>query len=82
MNEPVSVERIMSWLEKGATMGATHVVVYTDLFDMDSSPTYVMPGMKIQDFVDNPPEGSRVEEIYNLSMSIEKQLAEHRAMNV
>ena len=71
---------IKQWIEEGIEQGATHVIIMCDTFDYEDYPVYVMPG-------ENPREKARrgemqiIMECYNLSMDIDEQMKEHRAVH-
>ena len=74
---------IERWLETAKVKRATHLIVAVDRFDHDNYPVYVLPGQdvgeKVSDIREEEMQG--VDEVYNMSMDIDEQLAEYRAMN-
>lgn len=74
---------IRRWVEEGKEQGATHTIIVCDSFDYEDYPVHVMPGedvhKKLSGF--NFENMQRVMEVYNHSMDLEEQLAEHRAMH-
>ena len=75
---------IREWLKEAQRLGATHMVVMTDLVDFDDSPLYIMPGkdpreefelykLKMGDY--------KVMECYAMHLDIESQLNEWRAQH-
>jgi hypothetical protein len=77
-------EDIEGWIDEGIAQGATHVIVVCDDFNYEDYPVYVMASQIAQEVVDgyNGVNMQRVMEVYDLSLSIEDQLLEHRAWNV
>ncbi len=77
-------EDIEGWVDEGIAQGATHVVIVCDDFDYEDYPVYVMPSQNAQEVVDghNGVNMQRVMEVYDLSLSIEDQLLEHRAWHI
>lgn len=76
--------RIRRWLERGKEEGATHVIVVTDEFDHNDFPVFIKPNESVKNritYYDNL-RLHRVQEVYNLSMDIEKQLNEYSAYNL
>ena len=79
-----SRQTIREWLEKGKSMGATHVVIALDTYDYDNYPVYVKPGGKsAQEEADRVNAGSMqsVDEVYDLSMDIDEQMSLPRVWN-
>jgi hypothetical protein len=74
---------ICRWLEEGKEREATHVIVVCDTFDWDDYPVYVMKDEDVDERYKhfNGNNMQKVMEVYKLSLPIEPQLAEHRAMN-
>ena len=74
---------IKDWLLRGKKNNCSHVIVVCDTFDYEDYPVFVKQGDDVRK-VFNAHSGinmQRVMEVYNLSLDIEKQLNEHRAMN-
>ena len=71
---------IKRWLDQGKSIGATHAIIALDTFDYDNYPVYVMPGQVADDQVERIQAGSMqsVDEVYDLSMDIDKQLSAER----
>jgi hypothetical protein len=83
MDNERSMESIKEWLLEGKADGATHVVIMRDTFDGSTSPINVMPGEDVRGIaVDNEDEMEKVVEVYNLTLNIDDQLQEYRAMNL
>lgn len=78
------VKEIREWLEDGASIGATHVIVCCDTYDYTDYPSYVMPNESVVACVRNKScyPMTKIMEVYNLSMDIERQLQERRAWNL
>jgi hypothetical protein len=74
--------QIRDWLLSGRMKGATHVIVVCDTFDWEDYPVNVLPGQDVRE-VAKQYDGDMqlVMEVYNLSLSIEDQLAELRSMH-
>ncbi len=76
-------KRIREWLERGKEEGATHVIVVCDIFDYEDYPVMVKADEDVKKEEKRCKEKNmtRVMEVYNLSIDIEKQLNEKRAFN-
>lgn len=75
---------ITRWLESAKAQKATHLIVACDTFDHDNYPVYAFSKEECQEKV-NKRKGQNmqtVDEVYDMSMDIEAQRAEHRAMNI
>lgn len=73
---PATKEDIRQWL-KDAPKHATHMIVVCDTYDWDDYPVYVNQYQNVHEVVSSK-DGvnmAKVMEVYNLSMDIEKQLA-------
>ena len=74
---------IRKWLGEGKERGATHVIVMCDTFDHDDYPVFVKTGEDVRARV----EQCRYEpmqtlmEVYDLSMDLDTQMSQLRAMN-
>ena len=77
-----SREDIRAWLRDGKARGKTHLVVVCDTWDHDDYPVECESKEAAKALVRNPGSMQRVMEVYNLSMDLESQLAEHRAYNL
>lgn len=79
---PTSQDDICRWLKR-ADKAATHMLVVCDTFDWSDYPVYIMPDQDIRAEADkrNGPNMTKLMEVYNLSMDLETQLAEHRSFN-
>ena len=75
---------IKYWLEQAKEKGATHLIVVVDKFDFDNYPVYVSPtenaAEEYERIINSSMQG--VDEVYNMSMNIDKQLKEHRALHL
>jgi hypothetical protein len=75
---------IRRWLTVDVPDKATHMAVVCDTYDWDDYPVYVMEGEDPHKRLEGYAKGenmAKLMEVYNLSMDIEKQMAEHRAFN-
>jgi hypothetical protein len=72
---------IRRWLVAGKEKGATHVIVAYDMFDYLFYPTLVMPGENTCEKAEEIARCDVVKEVYSLTLDIEQQLAEHRAVH-
>lgn len=78
-------DEIRQWLKDGRENDATHVIIVCDTFDHTDYPVSVSRGTQVSDKLKeynnphNPHNMQRVMEVYNLSMDLEKQLAERCA---
>ena len=74
------LEDIKRYIEQGQKQNATHVIIACDTFDHDNYPVFVMPHENIQEKISHIREQGmqRVDEVYNLSKDIQKQLSTPR----
>lgn len=75
---------IRKWLEQGVEQEATHVIVVCDTFEPDDYPVFVLPEQDVREVVKEygMMQMQKVIEVYNLSMSIEEQLASTLVYNI
>lgn len=73
---PTTQDDIRNWLKR-APKGATHMLVVCDTFDYSDYPKFVMPGEDVRKIADanNGPNMTKLMEVYNLSIDLEKQVA-------
>jgi gamma-glutamylcyclotransferase (GGCT)/AIG2-like uncharacterized protein YtfP len=76
-------EDINGWLKRAKELNSTHLIIALDTYDFDNYPVYVTSDKNVQEEYNKIIESSmqRVDEVYNMSLSIEDQLKERRAMN-
>jgi len=76
-------EDIISWLERAKELNSTHLIIAVDTYDFDNYPVYVTSNENVEEEYDKIIKSSmqRVDEVYNMSLNIEDQLKERRAMN-
>jgi hypothetical protein len=74
---------IGEWFDEGKRFKATHLIVVCDTYDHEDYPVYAFSEQGARQVVaeHNGVNMQRVMEVYNLSLSKAKQLAEHRAMH-
>lgn len=74
---------IEGWLQSAKQKGASHLIVAVDTFDHDNYPVYVGYNEDIQEEIDRITNLSMqgIDEVYNMSMDINKQLKQVRAIN-
>jgi hypothetical protein len=74
---------IAVWFNSGVRHGATHLIVVCDTYDWSDYPVYVGPDEDFWERHDghNGTNMQQVMEVYDLSMDMESQLAEHRAFH-
>lgn len=75
---------IKDWLEQAKDGGATHLIIAVDRYDHDNYPVYVSPQEDVEKeyerIIGSSMQG--IDEVYNMSMDINKQLKEHRTMHM
>jgi len=78
-----SKEDIKMWLQRGRENGSTHVIVVCDTYEHDDYPVFVKTDESAKDKADvfDGKNMQKVMEVYNLSMDVDSQLAQHRALN-
>lgn len=78
-----SREDILGWFKRGQEQGATHVIVVCDTFDHKDYPVFVKSGEDVRECAKKYDQQNmqRIMEVYNLSMDIATQMAEHRAFH-
>jgi hypothetical protein len=77
-------EDIRGWLERGQKQGATHVIVAVDRFSYEDYPIFISPEDDLMAKVEQLQSGENMQglmEVYDLSLNLEEQLAERRAMH-
>lgn len=74
---------IARWLNQAKKDGATHLIVVCDTFDHEDYPVSVMPGKDVREVYAkyNGKNMQRVMEVYSLSMDLDAQLNEFRALH-
>ena len=74
---------IAQWFRTGLEDNKTHLIVVVDTFDHEDYPVYVARDQVARAVADkcNSESMQRVMEVYDLSMSMEDQLNEHRAFH-
>jgi Lar family restriction alleviation protein len=76
-------EDIRGWLKR-ASANTTYMLVVCDTYDWSDYPVYVVGDEDVRKKYEgfNGKNMQQVMEVYDLSMDLEKQLAEHRAMHL
>lgn len=79
-----TLQDIKYWIERAKEKNATHLIVAVDRFDFENYPIYVSEKQDVNDeyarIMKSDMQG--IDEIYNMSMDINKQLAESRAFHI
>lgn len=70
---------IKNWVYTAKDKGCTHLIIGCDTFDYDNYPIYVMPE---DDIIKKIKATDKVDEVYNMSQPLEKQLKEPRSYHV
>jgi len=74
---------IEGWLATAKIKGATHLIIAVDKYDYDNYPVYVGPDEDVREeeerIISQSMQG--VDEVYSMSMDIDKQLSQVRAFN-
>jgi hypothetical protein len=76
--------QIREWLHEAKEQGGiTHVIIVCDTFDFDDYPRHVRACDNVREVVKeiDGKEMQRVEEVYDLSLDLEEQLNEARALH-
>ena len=76
-------KEIKKWFEDGKKMNATHLIVFTDTFDWEDYPVYVMPNEDVRRIISERGGNNmqKVTEVYDLTKEMVSQLNEYRAFN-
>lgn len=75
--------QINEWIKDAKEQQATHMLVVCDTFDWEDYPVFVKQTEDVNEVIHRYADNmQKVEEVYNLSLDIEKQLIERRAFNV
>ena len=76
-------EDIKHWLNEGKEDGATHIIVVCDTFNHYDYPLFVMPGENVRELAEqhDGPNMTKLMEVYSLSLDLESQLDEDRAVH-
>jgi hypothetical protein len=79
----VTKQDIRNWINGAKKEGATHMLVVCDTFDYEDYPVSVMPDENVKEKYEqyNDKNMQKVMEVYNLSLDIESQINQVRAMN-
>lgn len=81
-----SVDEISDWYDKGARLGASHLIVGRDNHDLTNFPIFVIPGEKALGIhmVELRTAGNGYDEIYSYNPKYTKngQMAERRAFHL
>jgi len=76
-------KQIAEWLNNALEQKASHMLVVCDTFDWEDYPVLVTKSQSVKEVIQRYSDNmQRVEEVYDLSLDIEKQLNERRAYNV
>lgn len=76
-------EDLRSWFRMGLSDPVnTHMVILCDTFDWTDYPIYVESAERAREYLFSPGLMTRVMEVYDLRMDMEKQMAEHRAWHL
>ena len=75
---------ISRWLKEAKENKSSHLIIALDKFDYDNYPVYVSSKEKIEKEIKRIESHSMqgIDEIYDMSMNIEKQLSEDRVWNI
>lgn len=74
---------IAAWIRQAKDAGAAYLVVGLDPMDYDNFPIFCDSGAECNAALRRLTEsGNRYDEVYDLSLPIDPQLAEHRAMHL
>ena len=75
---------IERWLESAKEKNASHLIVAVDTYDHDNYPVYVGYDEDVMKEITRVESSDMqgIDEIYNMSMDINKQLSQFRAYNV
>lgn len=74
-----SLEILKSWFDVGASLGATHMLVFVDDFDHTEYPVYVPPGHNPRLCMENSDD--TVMECYSYALTWSHQAFERRALH-
>ena len=80
-----SKKTIGRWLIQGREKGIySHMLVLTDTFDYTDYPIYCENRKAVENEIEfaNTKELTKIMEVYNYSLSLKKQLDEHRVWNI
>lgn len=71
---------IIEYLREGFAKGATHIIIACDTYDYSNYPVFVMPGQNSSKVIESITKQAMtsIDEVYNLSLDINKQLSEFR----
>jgi hypothetical protein len=74
---------IKKWLEIAQAGGYTHMITGLDPMDYENFPIYCdSPGICLASLEDLKRTGNSYDEVYDLSLPIDEQLAEPRALHI
>lgn len=73
---------IEEWLKEAKKTKAAFLIIGLDPFDYDNFPIFCKDGKECNEALKRLSDsGNRYDEVYDMSLSIEKQLAERRSMH-
>ena len=74
---------IESWLKQAMASGAAYLIVGLDPMEYDNFPVFCESDAECNAAIRRLTEnGNRYDEVYDLSLPLDPQLAEHRAMHL
>lgn len=74
---------IAAWLRQAKDAGVRYLIVGLDPFDFDNFPVFCESDAECRAAIRRLTEnGNRYDEVYDLSLPLDPQLAEHRAMHL
>lgn len=79
-----TLQDIQGWLTKAKEHKATHLIVAVDRYDHSNYPVYVTADEDVHkeiNRIDNA-DMQGIDEVYNMTIDIDKQLSEHRAYHI
>jgi len=79
-----SLQDIRYWLEKAKELKATHLIVALDSYDHINYPVYITANKDVNKEYNRIVKSNMqsVDEVYNMSISLDKQLSEFRSHNI
>lgn len=74
---------IIRWIENAKSLNATHLIVAVDQYDFENYPVYITEDKDVKEEYERITNSNMqgIDEVYDMSMDIDKQLQEHRAFH-
>lgn len=78
-----SKQDLISWFKRGVGLNATHMIVVCDTYEREDFPVYVSLAQDVHKVAEeySGKNAQKIMEVYDLTMDMDVQMAQHRAFN-